>query len=211
MKKRKKSWIKENYRQTWKYIKESRNYIYFAFFLFLASALIGFFFPVFFSDMLNQFFQKIMQELQGKNLFQTIIFIILNNLGVAFFSLMLGVLFFVPAVIDFVNGYVLGFVAAKSVSLAGLGVLWKLVPHGIFEFPALIISLALGIKFGIEIIRGKFYYVRNLLWISEHPKNPYKESFYDNLENILRVFLFVILPLLIIAGIIEGSLVFLLK
>ena len=43
------------------------------------------------------------------------------------------------------NGYVIGFILEKSVLIDGLGVLWKLVPHGIFELPAIFISFGLVI------------------------------------------------------------------
>ena len=51
------------------------------------------------------------------------------------------------------NGYVLGFVAELAVKSPknplGILILWKLVPHGIFELPAILISIGLGIKLGL--------------------------------------------------------------
>jgi len=40
-----------------------------------------------------------------------------------------------------------------SVGIEGYGILWRLVPHGIFELPAVFISLGLGIKLGTFIFR----------------------------------------------------------
>jgi stage II sporulation protein M len=54
-----------------------------------------------------------------------------------------------PLVVLVVNGYVLGFVANKSVGSQGILVLWRLMPHGIFEIPAIIISIAVGIRLGM--------------------------------------------------------------
>ena len=73
-------------------------------------------------------------------------------------------------------------------------VLWRIFPHGIFELPAVFISLGLGLKL------GTFIFQRNKL-----------KAFAEFFWNSLRVFLFIVLPLLIIAAIIEGSLIFLLE
>ncbi|HJX50295.1 MAG TPA: stage II sporulation protein M, partial [Candidatus Nanoarchaeia archaeon] len=73
-------------------------------------------------------------------------------------------------------------------------VLLRLLPHGIFEFPAIILALATGIRLG-------------LFWFSDNKK----KEFVKRVEGSLRVFLFVILPLLIIAAIIEGFLIFALE
>ena len=132
----------------------------------------------------------------GLNWWQMMVFILDNNLRSSFFSMLAGVFLGIfPVLAAFSNGYVLGFVAEMAVvSEAGfnLGVLWRLVPHGIFEFPAILLSLALGTKFGTFVFaeRGKR-----------------KKEFFRRLEESLRVFLFIILPLLIIAAIIEGILI----
>jgi stage II sporulation protein M len=70
----------------------------------------------------------------------------------------------------------------------------KLLPHGIFELPAIILALAFGLRIGM------FFY----------SKNPELEFKY-RVKNALRVFVFIIVPLLIIAAIIETSLIFLIK
>jgi stage II sporulation protein M len=70
----------------------------------------------------------------------------------------------------------------------------NLLPHGIFELPAIFISFGMGLKFG------------TFLFYKEKMK-----KFAEFFSNSLRVFVFVILPLLVIAAIIEGSLIFLLK
>ena len=86
------------------------------------------------------------------------------------------------------NGYVLGFVADKAVEARGVGVLWKLLPHGIFELPAIFISLGMGFRFGIFVL-----------------KNSKLESFKLHVYDLIRVFVFIVIPLLILAAIIEGS------
>jgi len=68
--------------------------------------------------------------------------------------------------------------------------MWRLVPHGIFELPAIFISLGIGLKFGTFIFQ----------------KNK-SESFRRYLWNSLQLFVLIIMPLLIAAAIIEGALI----
>ena len=84
--------------------------------------------------------------------------------------------------------------ANKVAAGNGYLILLRLLPHGIFEIPALILSLGLGLKLGF------FIFTKN--------KKKYLK---DNLINSLRVFVYIILPLLIIAAIIEASLMVLMK
>ncbi len=99
---------------------------------------------------------------------------------------------FVPLVVAVVNGYVLGFVASKTVAVEGWLILWRLLPHGIFEIPAVLISIALGLKLGSFLFTSK-----NKGW----------KEFWKWIKDVVRVFIFVIIPLLVIAGIIEGLLI----
>jgi len=96
-----------------------------------------------------------------------------------------------PAIVSIANGYVLGFVSARVVGEEGVLTLWKLFPHGVFELPAIFISLGMGIKFASFIGYKKKY-------------EKFKEFFW----NSFRVFVFVIIPLLVVAAIIEGSLIY---
>ena len=115
----------------------------------------------------------------------------MNNIQSSFLGVLYGVVFGIfPVVSAMVNGYLLGFVAAKSVEVEGVFILWRLFPHGIFELPALFLSLGLGLKL------GSFLFQKNKI-----------ESLKDYLINSLRVFVLVIIPLLIIAAVIEGILI----
>jgi stage II sporulation protein M len=76
-----------------------------------------------------------------------------------------------------------------AVNLNGFTVVWRLFPHGIFELPAIIISLGLGFKLGVEIFT--------------------KRQIAKNLREIFKIIFLIIVPLLFIAAIIEGSLIFL--
>jgi stage II sporulation protein M len=181
----------------WKYLKENQNYFLVILFLFSYSAMIGFFFPVFFKEVIEEFIKKLIEKTAGMNFFQLLVFIFQNNLTTAFTGLLLGLaLGLFPLLSIFFNGYVLGFVVSKTTDVFGYGVLWRLIPHGIFELPALIISLGLGLKLGMFIF-------------AKEGKRK-KQLMYD-LENSLRIFVFIVLPLLLAAAIIETSLMFLIS
>jgi len=188
---KKKDFFKENYTQSWKYIKESRYFIYSIIFLFLFFVLLGFFFPVpeNISAYILEFIEELLRKTEGMSQGELIKFIFLNNIQGSFFGMIFGVLFGVfPLMSVIANGYLLGFVVAKSVQSQGIVILWRLFPHGIFEIPALFLSLGLGLRLGAFIFqKEKLKSLQKYIWES------------------LRVFLFVIIPLLIVAAIIEGS------
>jgi stage II sporulation protein M len=97
----------------------------------------------------------------------------------------------VPVLFAIFNGYLLGVVASLTVSQEGFFSLLQLFPHGIFELPAVFISLGMGVKLGSVLFQ----------------KNKMK-FFKENLSNSATTFLLVILPLLLLAAIIEGALIF---
>lgn len=69
--------------------------------------------------------------------------ILYNNVGVAVRCVTLGFTLVYPLYVLYANGYMLGSV----VSFVGYGSI-ALVPHGIFELPAIIYSSYLGVKIG---------------------------------------------------------------
>ena len=91
---------------------------------------------------------------QNLNILGKIIFIFLNNLLVALISVFLGaILGLFPIFIALMNGFVVGIVPGKVLESNGIGyLLVGLVPHGIFEIPAILIAIGLGLKFGYLII-----------------------------------------------------------
>jgi len=188
------NWIRRNYREVFSFMKESKNYFWTIIILLVISSLVGFFFPIFFIEQIKQIILSLVERTAGLSGINLIWFIFSNNLGTSFFGMLLGVFFGIfPIVVIIFNGYVLGFVARLAVEQEGVLILWRLLPHGIFEIPAVIISLGVGLRLGL------FVFTKN------------KVGFWKFFLSCLKVFLFVILPLLIIAAIIEGSLIFLMK
>jgi stage II sporulation protein M len=187
-----KKFFVSNYKKCWKFFIESRWYVVFALGIFCLTFLIGFAYPVFFREEIFSFIAELIESLEGKSAFELVGFIFLNNLKASFFAFVTGVAFGVlPFVIAVVNGYLVGFVSRETAMVEGICVLWQLAPHGIFELPAIIFSIGIGLKLGMSwlMVGGGWKRV----------KRDFVEGF--------RFFVFVIFPLLLIAGIIEGILV----
>ncbi len=183
--------IKRLFVDAWEYLKESVNYITFAISIFLASAIFGYIFNADFT-FLNELLRSISERVEGKGTIELIWFIFQNNLTSAFLATVLGVFLGVfPVVNAMTNGLLLGYVYARASAIAGFEVILLLIPHGIFELPAVFIAIGLGIKLGM------FIFV----------KGDKTEEFKRRFWNSMKVFFAFVLPLLIIAAIIEGILI----
>lgn len=189
-KKNRSSEIVRFFKEAVDYLKSSLNYIYLAIGLFLAAALVTFVFPSKFV-FLDELLREIAQKVSGLNLYELIVYIFQNNFSAALFSVLLGVLLGVfPIMNSISNGAILGYVFARVFQSEGLFALWRILPHGIFELPAIFISFGLGIKLGFFVFA----------------KDNKNELLY-RLDRSLKVLVFVVLPLLIIAAIVEGILI----
>jgi stage II sporulation protein M len=185
------------YKKCFSYLKESRKFIYLVIFIFFFSAVIGFFVPLpeeISLEIIN-YFKGLIEETRNYGVFEMISFLFFNNFGASFFGMVLGVVFGIFSVFNsFMNGFILGFVAKLSVSESGILSLWRIFPHGIFELPAVFISLGLGLKLGTFIFKKDWW-------------GFLKKSF----KSSIMVFIFVVVPLLILAAIIEGILIVLFR
>ena len=193
MKKKRGFSLREEYKKSWNYIKESKNFIYVAVGIFFAFFILAFFVspPETLLNQISEFIRELLEKTQGMSATELTGFILLNNLKSSFFGMIFGIVLGIfPVLALIANGYLLGFVSTLTTAEYGVLSLWRILPHGIFELPAIFISLGLGLKLGSFIFQKKK-----------------QESFKNFLLNSLRVFLFIVIPLLIIAGIIEGILI----
>ncbi len=193
--KKRKFSLKNEYQKSWDYLKDSKKFIWAVIGIFATFFLIGIFVPTpdYLSEKIFEFIKEILSKTEGMSQKQLISFIFFNNVQSSLFGMILG--FFVgifPAISTIINGYLLGFVSNLAIQNAGIGSLWRILPHGIFELPAIFISFGLGIRLGISVFN------RKKLGNLEH-----------NFISCLKAFILIIVPLLIIAAIIEGSLIFL--
>ena len=183
---------KKQFIEALKYVKESRNYIYSAIAIFILSFFLGFIFR----EHLG-FFDEIIKEListtKDMNAPQLIFFIFQNNLHSAFLGILTGIAFGIfPIFYTILNGLVVGYVVGLASQIEGISTIFQLAPHGIFELPAIFISFGLGIKLGTSLFTKKKARIKE-----------FKRRFYES----ANAFLMIILPLLIIAAIIEGILI----
>ena len=90
------------------------------------------------------------------NLPHYLIFLIifLNNSVKSLFAILLGVLLIPPLFFVIANGLILGIVVGvKSVEIGLMKTLLLIVPHGIIEIPAMIISASYGIELGLTVLK----------------------------------------------------------
>lgn len=189
--------IRRSYADSFNFIKESRFFIYLSIFLFFASTLFGFFYPFLYREEMKIVIREIMGSIsQDDSAARIILLIFLNNIKVAIISVIFGIFYgVIPFFLLLFNGYIVGFVSSEVINSRGFLPLFLLVPHGIFEIPAIIISTALGMKIGFSIFTKE---------------NPFPEI-KKNLIESLKIFVFIIFPLILLAGIIEGLLIAILR
>lgn len=191
-KKRDKNSLKNSFIDSWKYLKSSRKFIYAIIVIFVASALVGFIFPIpeVILQKILELIQEILAKTEGLSFLGLFSFIFINNLEVSLIGMVAGILLGVfPIITSIGNGYLLGFVAKINAHEEGILSLWKILPHGIFELPAIFISLGLGLRLGLIIFKKK------------------QGTFRDNFLSSLKTFFFIVVPLLIVAALIESALI----
>ena len=193
-KQKQESFFGEGVASGWSYIKESKNFVYIISAIFLLFILIGYFIPApeFIERAILEFIDELLSRTENLSWAGLVGFIFFNNLQSSFFGMIFGLAFGIFSVITVVvNGYLLGFVSVRMVETQGFAVLWRLLPHGIFELPAVLVSMGLGLKMGTFIFR----------------KNKIK-SLKEFFLKSLKAFFFVIIPLLVVAALIESTLIF---
>lgn len=146
-------------------LKMEKYYLLFACLLFLGSCLYGVLFfdqvqanlkeaGVF--DQLEQVAKKIGKTPSFANTFSTIFF---NNLLVSLLAIFSGIVFgMYPAILLVNNGLLVSVVIMGSAAQTNIHpfilFLSTILPHGIFELPAILIGAALGIHLGLAVIRA---------------------------------------------------------
>ena len=155
-----------------------------------------------FEDMARQ-----AEEIESIPVYQQIFFIFGNNAGVAvlcgfvpgIFSALppwIGAL--ISPLIMLFNGFVIG-VAPAMIGMSWSHFVIAILPHGVFELPALVLASAVGIKFGLSVLKATIGFVFPPYGVSRD------EAFLREVKpgwKCLKLFA-VIIPLLVLAGIIE--------
>ncbi len=198
-KRAKKKGLRARYIQVSDFLDETRPYIILTLIVFAIISTIGFIFPIFFvreiTNLLIEIEEKMSIMISQFGFLGAVGFIMGNNILSSFMAVVFGFFLGIAPIFSIIlNGYLLGFVSRFAVEESNIFILWRLLPHGIFEFPAIIISIALGVRLGtFFVFEKKKSFVKDLGYI---------------FKNCLWTFVLVVLPLLIVAGVIEGILVF---
>jgi len=182
--------FKEEYRESWSYLKESQSFIWGSAVLFAVSIVLGY---VLWGNLV--FFDKVLKELiekmAGLSGIKLILSIFWNNLFASLMAIVLGVILGIfPIIFNAYNGLMAGYVIKRVSDVSGFSEVWRLLPHGLFEVPAILISFGLGVRLG---------------WFFT-AKDEGKEL-KRRIISSLRVFIFIIFILLVLAAIIEGALI----
>lgn len=143
------------------YLRESFGYLILAVVLFFSAALIGYSFSShfgFLDSVLRDLIEQT-RDLEGVGL---IWFIFQNNTFSSLFALFLGIFFgFFPVINSLVNGALVGYVLHLAIEATGsFQVAWRLLPHGIFELPAIFISIGLGMRLGFSFFENYFVFYK---------------------------------------------------
>lgn len=121
--------------------------------------------------------------------------LITNNLQACLMSISFGVIpiIFLPAISLVTNAGLIGamFALYNMAGMSYVTLFAGLIPHGIFEFPAILLSLSLGIYLCKEITMKLFGKRKD-------------QMLGDVFVNIVRFFLCIIVPLVMIAGFVEA-------
>lgn len=146
-------------------VRENRKYLLVSSSLFGGGIVLGLGLMLAVPDEAGEAFRRLIEpmnrmaeQLGGMSRFSQAAFILGNNLRVALMmmagALLLGI---VPPVTLLSNGFLIGLFAANLLS-AGTPFAWRvllgLVPHGVFEIPAVLLAAAMGLRIGRELWRG---------------------------------------------------------
>jgi len=140
----------------------------------------------------EQLAERLPQSSQRLEMFRVIF---VNNLRISLLIVLSGIVTnLIPVGILTANGVVLGFVSAYVGRQMGfLFVLLLLLPHGVFEFPALIISGIIGVQLTFDV--------------RQHFKERDWEGVAKQTIIALRKHLIKVVPLLLVAAFVESWLI----
>ncbi len=148
--------LKEKYENILELINEAKWFIVFMFAIFCLFFILGFSFQ-FFRAPIIIIIKNLALSFEGLNTFQIISKIFLNNFTSSLLGMLLGIGFgFLSIFSSLFNGYISGLVAREAVNSEGLYILWKLIPHGIFELTAIFISLGIGLFLAYKFLEETY-------------------------------------------------------
>ncbi|QRG67954.1 stage II sporulation protein M [Brevibacillus choshinensis] len=184
---------------------DNRGFFLAACLLFIGGGLIGYFQAPMVEAMVSELMGQLKEIVDrikesGGGVFATFWMIFSNNVVSALMMMALGLFFaFFPIIGLVANGILLGFILSKSVGVSpwlmlGAGIL----PHGIFELPAVLFAAGVGIRLGLLSFRSVG------VLFQPHKIERLKNDWYDTLKQF-PVAVITVIALLLIAAIVESS------
>jgi len=173
------------------YFYQLKYYVITGSLIFIFFTIIGYFIAEYFQMNIIGEFENTFQWIAELDPFALTLFIFLNNSIKSFFAILLGfVLAIVPLLFVTVNGLLIGIVFFDAVKESGLGfILSAILPHGIIEIPVFLLSVAIGLRLGVQTVLKLDG--RGIKLKSE-------------LKKGLKFFIFYILPLFLLSAFIEA-------
>jgi stage II sporulation protein M len=163
--------------------------------IFSAAFLAGMLAPSSTKEGLTNVFQDVVgnyRGLAGGKLFFTLL---LHNVMATIFVLISGVIVgIIPTFAIGANGFLLGVVYRQAAEVVGYSkAALKVLPHGVFELPALLIAASYGLWLGVTVVRRIRGKESTLLRI--------------DIEHAFRRYFAIVFPLLIVAAGVETALI----
>lgn len=190
-------WLAAQYREIWQCFRKRIFWLFWTitgsfFFLIVSSAVFFYFKQDWLAWIWNQVVQIFLQSDVIQDGVVSVWRLFLSNLRASFLMMAMGAIpfLFLPAVALIENAVIIGIVGALGMGWETLVV--GLLPHGIFEIPAILLATTLGFYLCLRLI---------LKIVSPNREEiSLKQTFLD----AIRCFLLVVVPLLAIAAVIES-------
>ena len=192
--------IKENYIKAWEFLKENLSKtILVCTVIFIVCAIYGIMFGINYSEETKNILSEFLnanEDLFSEEGTLSAWGLIKNNTTACAMSIVFGIFpfIFLTVLSLALNGFMIGIVLGFGKATTGASIIKTFVlgilPHGIFELPALILSMSMGIYLCLTLTMKIFG--RGKLKISEL------------IKGYIRIFISVIMPMILLAGVIES-------
>lgn len=192
-------------KNVWEIIQANRFWFYLASIIFVAGLLLGTTNAAFGWNLGQELIDQAIEELQElaeevgeQSFFERMMAIFANNMLVILIMGFSGffTIAYLPLVVLFFNGFLIGIIFHQIAIADGMFLPFVLgiLPHGIFEIPAILLAAAFGIRLG-------------LLWLMPASKGKRIQTLNQSVIETIKV-MGVVFVLLLVAAFIEGGVLF---
>jgi len=163
--------------------------------MFAVAFVVGLLAPLSARQPVNEAFQVFFDQFKGVAGGTLFFFILFHNVMASLLLVASGLLLgIIPILAICSNGFILGVMYRHAAEMAGYSkAALKVLPHGIFEIPALLLAASYGLWLGVTVVRRM--------------RGKESTSLRVHIEHAFRRYFAVLFPLLIVAAGIETALV----